>query len=162
MKEVKNKGVKSGVAFGHDWSERQYFIHACFEEDLQKFYSEWVGQRSGRMQLFDVSSEGMLVHKYWNPSNICCESGELLTREDMDVKIGYWHPHVWKPIRKDLKAQAMAKEALDCQSIDCSCNDCKFFDRGGSMCKKFGRATVATVNTCHPQNQDCFEHRRLV
>ena len=74
-----------------------------------------------------------MIHKYWKPSNICCVSGELLNHENIDVKVGYWLPYLWKPVRKDLK----------------------------SWCNKYEKSIIITPNTCHPQNQNCFQHIRL-
>jgi hypothetical protein len=153
-------GVKRIFPFKYDWSERQFFVYACFVPDLQQFYNDWIEQAKGRAQFFDVGSDGKLTHKYWQPSNICCESGEVLTNENIDVKIGYWVPYIWKPIRKDLKQKAMKFEAYECQKIDCSCNDCLHLERSKSWCNKFDKKTTINGNICHPQNQECFEHRR--
>ena len=154
--------VRRSFPFKYDWSEKQFFIYACFVDDLQQFYNDWVeqGRKAGRIQFFDIDSDGKLTHKYWQPSNICCESGEVLTKENIDVKVGYWLPYLWKPIRKDLKQQAMKFEAFECQKIDCSCNDCKHLDRAKSWCNKLDKKTSINENLCHPQNQNCFEHRR--
>ena len=94
-------GIRRSFPFRYDWSEKQFFIYACFVEDLQQFYKDWVeqGRKVGRIQFFDIGSDGKLTHKHWKPSNICCESGEVLTKENIDVKVGYWLPFLWKPIR---------------------------------------------------------------
>lgn len=136
------------------------FIEACFCKDLQSFYSGLLLNKPGWKQYFDVLPCGLLIHKFWQPSRICCESGEELTAENIDVKVGYWTPFVWKPIRKDLKHDAMKIEALECQKIDCSCNDCKHLDRAKSWCNKLEKKTDIIENMCHPQNQQCFEHRK--
>ena len=86
--------VRRSFPFKYDWSEKQFFIYACFVDDLQQFYQDWIeqGKKAGRIQFFDKGIDGKLTHKYWRPSNICCESGELLTKENIDVKVGYWTP----------------------------------------------------------------------
>jgi hypothetical protein len=154
--------ARSSFPFKYDWSEKQFFIYACFVDNLQQFYKDWIeqGRKAGRIQFFDVLGNGMFFHKYWMPSNICCESGDILTTDNIDIKVGYWFPHLWKPIRKDLKQQAMKFEALECQKIDCSCNDCKYLDRVKSWCNKLDKKTNINGNFCHPQNINCFEHRR--
>ena len=154
--------VRRSFPFKYDWSEKQFFIYACFVDDLQQFYQDWVeqGKKAGRIQYFRQDADGNLTHLYWCPSNICCESGELLTKESIDVKIGYWTPNIWKPIRKDLKQEAMRFEAFECQKIDCSCSDCKYLDRAKSWCNKLDKKTSIDANLCHIQNQNCFEHRR--
>jgi hypothetical protein len=154
--------VRRSFPFRYDWSEKQFFIYACFVDDLQQFYNDWVeqGRKAGRIQFFNTESDGKLTHKYWQPSNICCESGEVLTKENIDVKVGYWLPYLRKPIRKDLKQQAMKFEALECQKIDSSCSDCKHLDRAKSWCNKLDKKTNINENLCHPQNQHCFEHRQ--
>jgi len=154
--------VRRSFPFKYDWSEKQFFIYACFVDDLQQFYQDWIeqGKKAGRIQFFDKGIDGKLTHKYWRPSNICCESGELLTKENIDVKVGYWTPNLWKPVRKDLKQEAMKFEALECQKIDCSCNDCKYLERTNSYCNKLDMQVIVNSNSCHAQNQGCFEHRR--
>lgn len=154
--------ITRSFPFKYDWSEKQFFIYACFIDDLQTFYQDWVeqGRKAGRIQFFYIGSDGELTHKYWMPSKNCCESGEELTDENIDVKVGYWTPFLWKPIRTDLKQQAMKFEALECQKIDCSCNDCKHLDRAKGWCNKLDKKTIINENLCHPQNQNCFEHRR--
>lgn len=154
--------VSRSFPFKYDWSEKQFFIYACFVDDLQQFYRDWVeqGKRAGRIQFFEVGNDGNLNHKYWKPSNICCESGEVLTKDNIDVKVGYWTPNLWKPIRKDLKQESMKLEAIECQKIDCSCNDCISLNRTDNWCNKLNKAISINVNLCHPQNQTCFQHRR--
>ena len=154
--------VRRSFPFKYDWSEKQFFIYACFVDDLQQFYQDWVEQarRGVRIQFFDIGVDGKLIHKYWLPSKICCETREELTIENIDIKVGYWLPFLWKPIRKDLKQQAMKHEALECQKIDCSCNDCKCLDRSKHWCNKLNKKISINENLCHPQNQNCFEHRR--
>lgn len=148
-------------SFKHDLSEKDYFIHACFVNDLQVFYKDWIEQKTGRIQFFD-SMNNILIHKYWKPSNICCESGEILNKENIDVKISYWTPFIWKPIRKDLKQQAMKYEAFECQKIDASCNDCKYLDRMKSWCNNLEKEIIINENLCHVQNQQCFIHRKEI
>lgn len=156
-----NKYVSSIIPV-ENCTEKQLFIHACFADNLQDFYKEYIkqGGKKGRAQLFDTDGNGKLIHKYWCPSNICCESKEILTPENIDIKISYWFPFIWKPIRSDLKIKAMKDEAFGCQMIDCSCNDCKHLNREKSLCNKFNKKIIINPNTCHPQNQNCFEHRR--
>jgi hypothetical protein len=98
-------------------SEKQYFIHACFVHDLQQFYKQWIEQKKGRIQYFTTTPNGLLQHKYWQPSSTCCQSGQLLSPNNIDVKIGYWTPFTWKPILPQLKQQAMKDEAYQCQLI---------------------------------------------
>lgn len=143
-------------------SEKQYFIHACFVDDLQSFYKNWIdqGSKKGRAQFFYTLPNGKLIHRYWNPSSTCCETGQELTLENIDVKIGYWTPFVWKAVRKDLRIEAMKEEAFECQKIDCSCSDCKHLERSKKWCNKFDKETSINANLCHPQNQECFKHRR--
>lgn len=159
---MKDYKPKRRYDFDFNWSERQFFIYACFVDDLQMFYRDWIeqGRKSGRMQFFNIDEEGILTHKYWSPSKICCETGEILTKENIGVKVLYWTPCLWKPIRKDLKQEVMRLEAFECQQIDCSCNDCKSLDRANRACLKFGKSVSINANFCHPQNQDCFVHRR--
>jgi len=152
--------VDSSVLVGSNWSSKKIFIHACFVDDLQSFYKQWIEQSKGRMQFFDIGYNGELEHQNWLPSKICCETGEELTKENIDVKIGYWTPFTWKPVRKDLKEKAMKYEAFECQKIDCSCNDCKYLDRENAYCKKLYKWVRINANMCHPKNQKCFVHRR--
>ena len=58
--------VRRSFPFKYDWTERQFFICACFVDDLQKFYTDWVeqGRKAGRIQYFDIGSDGKLTHKY--------------------------------------------------------------------------------------------------
>lgn len=148
------------MALAKNLTEKQYFILACLSNSIQDFYKEYVSLSKGSLQLFDCLSNEELSHKSWSPSNICCESGEMLTMENIDVKVGYWTPFLWKPIRKDLKKQAMKFEALECQKIDCSCNDCGHLNRSASWCNKLNKETKIHSNLCHPQNQECFKHIR--
>ena len=150
--------------FQHNWTERQYFIYACFVDDLQQFYNDWIeqGRNKGRPQFFETNAQRFLEHKYWNPRNICCHTGQTLTQETIDIKVGYWTPFLWKPIHKDFKLVATQQESFECQNIDCSCNDCFFLDRVKSWCNKFDRATKVEAALCHPQNRECFKHRKSV
>src|SRR3990172_3889301 len=138
-------------------TEKESFIEACFSENIIKFYKENVDP-----QKLDFWDEEKITHKYWLPSKNCCQTGELLTKDNMDIKIGYWTPFIWKPVRKDLKKEVMKKEALLCQEIDCSCNDCLHFQRTNGkkgICISKNIPVTAWVSTCHPQNQQCFKHR---
>mgnify|MGYP001578250881 CR=1 FL=1 len=147
--------------FPHNWSEKQYFIYACFVDNLQNFYKEWAeqGRKSGRIQFFDTKGDGALEHKYWKPSNICQISGDVLTNETIDIKVGYFTPFIWKPVHKNFLLKAKKEEAFECQKIDCSCSDCKFVDRENSFCNKFNWKTKIFAGSCHPQNIGCFQHR---
>jgi hypothetical protein len=140
-------------------SEKQYFIQACFSNNLQDFYTNYINEKKGRSQLFDTSNSGELIHKYWKPSNICCVSGAQLTERNIDIKISYWTPFIWKPIHKDLKQSAMKIEALSCQEIDMSCNDCAFLIRSEKHCSLLNKEVTIVPNTSHPQNINCFKHR---
>jgi len=149
-----------------NWNNKKLFLTACFVDDLQTFYKKMILDNNGRINQFEgnlslnnFQQRNNIEHKLWFPSTICCETGELLTQENIDIKIGYWM-NIWKPIRKDLKEEAMKKEAFECQKIDCSCNDCKFLDREKSWCNKLDKKTSIDVNLCHPQNLNCFEHRK--
>ncbi len=148
--------------FNYEWSEKQFFIYACFVKDLQQFYKDWIeqGRKAGRKQFFKQNSKGVLEHKYWKPSNVCCESGEVLTEVNIDVKTGYWTPNIWKPIRVDLKQVSMKNEAFECQKIDCSCSDCFYLDRAKSWCMKLDKPIKINSNLCHIENQNCFKHRK--
>jgi len=140
-------------------TDKQYFIEACFALDLQEFYRNFIKEKPSRIQLFKETE--VLEHKYWNPSRICVSSGEELNKDNIDVAISYWTPFVWKPIRNDLRQQYMRDEALDCQLIDASCNDCAYLDRANKMCLKKGVSVTVNANMCHPQNNDCFVHRKF-
>jgi hypothetical protein len=148
--------------FKYNWSEREFFIYSCFVDDLQQFYKDWIeqGKKIGRIQFFDINKNDILTHKYWRPSNKCRDSGDILTKDNIDIKIGYWTPNLWYPIRKDFKQESMKLESFLCQKIDCSCNDCKFLDRKNSFCQKLNKKVNICSNQCHPQNQICFEHRK--
>ncbi len=161
MEQENKHYVKKTFSFPNNWSEKQYFIHACFVDDLQVFFSEWVeqGRKSGRIQFFDTKDDGTFEHKYWKPSNKCCVTGEILTKDNIDVRVGYFTPNIWKPVRKDLMQEAKKQEAYECQKIDCSCSDCKFSDRAERFCNKFSRKIKIISGVCHPQNLECFEHR---
>lgn len=68
------------------------------------------------------------------------------------------------------------------QLIDCNCNDCGFLERdfektnthkqsyrGTGLsdnyqygkCKKDGRTLFFSPNTCQPDTQECFKHRKI-
>lgn len=136
-------------------TNRQIFIEACFSNDLNSFYKEMIESKYISIQNFNSE----LKHLYWNPSNICCESKEILNRENIDIKVGYWTPFVWKPIHKDLLLSSKRSEAFNCQCIDMSCNDCIYLDRGNSKCSLLNKNIKIVPNTCHPQNINCFKHR---
>lgn len=145
-------------------SERQYFILACFSGDLQTFYQQWIGRKKDRIQFFWQRPDGTLEHHYWWPGPVCCHSGQRLDPGRTAIKVGYWRPHLWRPIHPDYLQQAQKIETLACQQIDCSCNDCRFFERSREQyghCKKFDKPTIAYPNQCCPENLTCFEHRRL-
>ncbi len=154
--------IPKQYAFAKNLSEKEYFIYACFCKDLQEFYTEWIDQKRDRLQLFNQSSiPNKLIHNYWNPSNICCESGVILTPETIDVKISYWIPQLWKPIHKDLLKQSRELEVFECQKVDCSCNDCIYFDRNKLFCNKLNVTTNRhSPNTCYIENRNCFKHRK--
>lgn len=144
-------------------NEQQYFIIACHWADLQAFYQAWIAQKKDRIQLFYACAGGSLQHRYWCPEALCCHSRQPLTPANTAIKVGYWTPHIWRPVHRDLLAEAKLIEAGACQEIDCSCNDCKHFERQAGLkgtCKKFGRPVTAHPNHCHPENLACFEHRR--
>ncbi len=148
--------------FDYKWTEQQFFKYACFVDDLQLFYRQWIDQKRDRMQFF-TERNGKLEHNYWIPSKICRESGEELSEENTTILIGYWFPFCWFPIRKDLLEVSKKFEQLECQKIDCSCNDCKFFERikeRNGNCIKKGIPIIAQPNTSCPNNLECFEHRR--
>lgn len=148
--------------FAHNLSEKEYFILACFSLDIQHFYREWIeqGRKQGRFQFFDTDNKGLLVHKYWVPSNICCHTKQLLTQDTIEVKVGYWTPFLWKPVHKDYRQLAQKQEAYNCQIIDASCSDCYYLQRDTSWCKKMDKKVSVEPNLCHPQNQECFTHRK--
>lgn len=138
--------------------ERDYFLQACFADDLQQFYKNWITEKPDRIQYF-VDSNGLLQHRQWRPSKTCRSSGEELTMDNIDIVVGYWTPFLWYPVRKDLRVQYQKNEAYECQNIDCSCNDCGFLNRSENWCVKFNKEIIIQPNLCHPQNQDCFVHR---
>ncbi len=125
-------------------TEKQHFIDACFADNLDDFYEKWVAEKKDRIQFFTVrdidawkkritalsdAAKKMISkdvisfkhlppvfnHHYWKPSSRCISSGEELTRENIDIHITYWQPHLWKPIRKDLKREYRKEEAYECQ-----------------------------------------------
>lgn len=140
-------------------SERDFFIEACFSDDLQVFYKSWIAQKPDRIQFF-TKLEGVLSHKYWNPSNLCCIIGDTLTKDNIDIKISYWTPFIWKPILKSLKIESMKKEAYMCQLIDSNCNDCFYLDRGNKKCLKFDKNIQIYPGISQVENKDCFKHRK--
>lgn len=77
----------------------------------------------------------------------------------------------------------MNKESIiELQKVDCNCNDCKFMVRDFEKrkkydnlyvgaenasyrinygnCTKFNKEVSFIPNTCQPQTQKCFQHRR--
>ena len=138
--------------------ERDYFLQACFTDDLQQFYKDWINEKADRIQYF-IESNGLLEHRQWKPSKICRSLGEELTIDNIDIAVGYWTPFLWFPIRKDFKVQHQKNEAYECQKIDCSCNDCIFLNRDEKWCMQLEKEITIQSNLCHPQNQECFVHR---
>lgn len=156
--------VKKKYNFDYNWTDKQFFIYACFVDDIQQFYMDWIeqGAKTGRCQFFITNSKGELEHLYWEPNSICSISGDQLTKDNIDVLSGYWTPHLWKAVRKDLLAESKRKEIIWCQNIDCSCNDCIFLDRTKGWCTKFYKKANILPSTCNPNNIDCFQHRKEV
>ncbi len=150
--------------FGNNWTEQQYFKYACFCDDLQLFYRQWIEQKQDRIQFFDISLDGKYKHRYWIPSKICSYSDELLNEENLVIKIGYWTPFCWTLVKNTLLNEAKTLETLFCQTVDCSCNDCKFFERkdqNNGLCNKKENIFVkAYPNMAQPNNLECFEHRK--
>jgi len=156
--------IKKKYEFNYQWSDKQFFIYACLTWDLQKFYRDWIeqGGKTGREQFFITNSLGELEHLYWRPSPICSVSGERLTKENIDVLPGYWTPNLWKPVRKDILAEAKRQEVIWCQNLDCSCSDCYFMHRAKIWCTKFNKKAKVEPNTANPENMNCFQHRKEV
>jgi hypothetical protein len=126
--------------------------------DLQLYYIELLKNNSIKQHL--QQSLNGYEHKYWLPSNKCCVTGEILTKDNIDVKISYWTPFVWKPIRKDLRREAMRQEAYECQKIDNNCNDCLYLNRNELQCDKMNKKVKINPNICSPENVNCFKHRK--
>jgi len=142
--------------FPNNWNERQYFLHACFVDNLKLFYKQWIEHSPNRAQYF--LSVPLLIHKYWQPSNICRVSGEILTPNNIDIFHSYWTSG-WYPVRKDLKRSGELEEAYECQKIDKSCNDCKYFNRKDYWCTKLDALPKGSApNFCY--NHECFTHRK--
>lgn len=139
-------------------TDKQVFIEACLSENLQTYYAQYIAERPTREAAFSKEN-GVLVHKQWRPSPRCTVTGGRLTSTNIDVIAGYWTPHLWKPVRKDLRASAMKEEAYQCQLLDTSCNDCKHLVRADGKCGKFDTPVYLGVNESCPQNAKCFEHR---
>lgn len=149
-------------------AERTDFIEACFAADLQAHYRGLLA-RDIRYSEAIEDVGGVLRHRRWSPSGICCASGEVLSRENLGIKVGYWTPMLWKPCRKDLVREYQRREAYDCQLIDTNCNDCKHLVRGGGGSGVFvGRCALKDVaitfmpNACMSENSECFEHIRTI
>lgn len=143
-------------------SERSDFIEACFTLDLQEWYREWISKKGDRLQFFYKGIIGY-THLFWNPSSRCRASGQILTKENIDIYVGYWTPNCWFPIHKDLLKEHKRSEAYECQKIDCSCNDCAHFKRevgSSGHCEVLNKKVIAYSNTCCPENSECFLHRR--
>jgi hypothetical protein len=136
-------------------SEKDYFIQACFSDNLSEFYEKWIKEKPDRQQFFNN-----LFHKYWIPSKYCCESGVLLSIDTIAIRISYWTPFIWKPIHKDLLQKSKQFESHECQLIDTNCNDCKYLNREGSACIKFDKLVKLSPNICQPENSNCFIHRK--
>jgi hypothetical protein len=137
---------------------KQTFISACFASDLQEFYQGLLQVAPAKRALF-TTEHGQLVHRQWRPSAICAATGQVLMPENIDVAVGYWYPHLWKPVHHDHKKAYMAAEAYDCQLIDTACNDCKHLDRLAGACKKFGKQVSLEPCQSQPHNAACFVHR---
>ena len=151
----------SEYKLGENLSRKEYFLSACMASDLQGWYKEYINQKPSRLQEFNELPNGILTHHYWCPSNICRHSKEVITDiNDLDVFIGYWTPQCWFPVKKEYKKIGMQLEAYECQLIDCNCNDCAFFDRSTSKCNKFDKTVSPKPNTCQPDTQECFLHRK--
>lgn len=147
-------------------TEQEYFIEACFSDDLQEFYKNWIEEKSDRSQFF-YELVGNLVHKYWKPEPFCVSTKEKLTRDNIGIHVTYWNPNLWRPIRKDLAKEYRKQESYECQKIDSNCNDCGYLERIG-----FGKGNNVQINRClkkdievfpHPNtsaNNDCFIHRK--
>ena len=147
--------------------EKDYFLDACFSDNLQEWYSNYIKEKPSRLQNFTVIEEmkddeiiTTYTHKYWMPSSFCRSTKEKLNRDDAVVTHGYWTPFCWFPIHKNLKREHELNEAYECQKIDQSCNDCAFFDRANSHCKKLNKPTQANPNIC--ADNPCFVHRKDV
>jgi hypothetical protein len=139
-------------------TEREYFIDACFCEDLPKWYKEYVAEKPSRIQHF---FQDTLIHLYWNPSEICRHSGIKLTKENIDIVQGYWTPYTWFPVHKDFKKACYEQEAFVCQNIDMNCNDCIYLNRNETLCILSLDKKVSFIpNTCMPENMNCFKHRK--
>lgn len=142
-------------------TERDYFIEACFAPDLQVWYKEWIRQKPDRVQFF-FDGLDHYEHLYWSPSLICRSSGQILTRDNIDISKSYWTPFTWYPIHKESVSSHKKIEAYHRQVIDCSCNDCGHLQRqSGTVgkCLLFNKAVGIHPNTCCPQNIKCFIHR---
>ena len=139
--------------------ERDYFLDACFSDNLQEWYSNYIQEKPSRVQQF-IKVNGRWEHRYWIPSNICRATKKKLDKSDAVVAHGYWTPNCWFPIHKDLKREYELSEAYECQKIDAACNDCGFFDRANSWCNKLNKPTHPAPNFC--QNNSCFVHRKDV
>jgi hypothetical protein len=141
-------------------TEKQWFIEACFTDDLQGLYKRYISEVRGAEQFFNGTLIRELTHKYWLPGNICKYSGEKLTKDNIDIAIGYWTPFSWRPVLKRYKEIYLKNEYFACQCIDCSCNDCISLDRAKKLCTKYNKTVSIKPNTCQPQNINCFIHRK--
>jgi len=93
-------------------------------------------------------------------SNKCQATGILLNESNFDIGIRYWLPNSWYPVHKDFKHDYMKNEAYNCQKLDTNCNDCKHLNRAEMKCLKLNKGLSFAPNTCMPENQDCFIHRK--
>lgn len=157
-------------------TDKQYFIEACFSDNLQDFYREYLRENIAKVNHFKLpcginvyqaiaNKTILLEHWFWSPSNTCIKSGEKLTTENIDVHVGYWYP-LWKPIHKDYAKKYKEDEVYACQSIDMNCNDCINFKRiegnHGECTIKNNEKIITNPNACSPQNTNCFKHRKTI
>jgi hypothetical protein len=166
---IRDNYSEKSKSLSNKLNNKEYFLLACFAEDLQEFYKMYIAQKPSRIQNFQIINKDKgkpkLSHLLWSPSNECTytknilQTKEVLTKDTIDVQIGYWTP-VWLSVHKDFKQLSMDINAYECQKIDTSCNDCSFLNRKESWCTKFNRKTIIQANMCQPQNQDCFLHRK--
>lgn len=141
-----------------NWNNnRSAFIELCFCDDLQSEYKQYIANEPNKMQLFRVENN-QLVHRKWIPSKYCCYSNDELTKDFIDIIIGYWQPNIWKPIRKDLLLEAKNLEVLFCQKIDQNCNDCGYLVRNTNSCLVDNKSlNIHALMAC---NNECFKHRK--
>jgi hypothetical protein len=141
-------------------NKKELFKKLCLSDNRDAVYTEYLKKSKGLIQNLEVNQDGKYNFIGFCPSKYCCESGDELNSENIAIKVGYWTPNLWKPIRKDLLKAAQTEEAYECQIIDTSCNNCIHLSRNESKCLKKGVSVVIMANTCCPHNADCFEHRK--